>query len=520
MFDVPVQLELGGLSAEVSVTATRAERETRQIPLHVRHHHQGADRTDQPAVDRRRARRWPPTSRRSATAPSACARGCAGSTPRGCSCSWTASGSTPRGRRPTARARKSGSSRPDAISRMEIVNGAGTLLYGSDALAGTINIITNEPSFSDRPRWLYGFNGFYSTNEHGAARHGDGRRDGAALRRPRCRRGRSRSTTTRPAASASKTRGRSSPPARSTGPTRSTTTSASPSTRFPIRSTRRTSARATRSRARARRAISSTCRASFKLGERRTLRVRYQRRRMDDVGFPDFAPPYFFNATSLPHSDLDRVSARYEAQAVTPWLANLSLTAHYQRTERLLQNLLPVQFPAPTRRRLLPDQRLPARHPVRDRTARLDARRRPAGRDRAGREPRADDRASRSIATAAATSARRRPPRRWSARWCSASAVPRPVVFPVAGAARPALGGASGSRARCEPARRRAVRAGRMAAPAEPVARRRAARRLLQRHDRGHAGLRRRVGRRRRACRRSIPPRCPTPTAPPTPGRR
>ena len=85
-----------------------------------------------------------------------------------------------------------------------------------------------------------------------------------------------------------------------------------------------------------------------KLGERRTLRVRYQRRRMDDVGFPDFAQPYFFNATSLPQSDLDRVSARYEAQAVTPWLANLSLTAYYQRTERLLHNQLPVQFPAPT----------------------------------------------------------------------------------------------------------------------------------------------------------------------------
>ena len=85
-----------------------------------------------------------------------------------------------------------------------------------------------------------------------------------------------------------------------------------------------------------------------KLGENRTVRVRYQRRQMNDVGFPDFAQPYFFNATSLPQSDLDRVSARYEARAVTPWLANLSLTAHYQKTERLLRNLLPVQFPAPT----------------------------------------------------------------------------------------------------------------------------------------------------------------------------
>src|SRR6185503_5547113 len=71
-------------------------------------------------------------------------------------------------------------------------------------------------------------------------------------------------------------------------------------------------------------------------------------RTMDDVGFPDFVQPYFFNATSLPRSDLDRVSARYEAQAITNWLANLSLTAHYQRTQRVLQNLLPVQFPAPT----------------------------------------------------------------------------------------------------------------------------------------------------------------------------
>ena len=56
---------------------------------------------------------------------------------------------------------------PDSISRMEVVNGAGTLMYGSDALAGTINIITNEPTFTPQLEWLYGFNGFYSTNENG-----------------------------------------------------------------------------------------------------------------------------------------------------------------------------------------------------------------------------------------------------------------------------------------------------------------------------------------------------------------
>src|SRR6185436_19557272 len=75
---------------------------------------------------------------------------------------------------------------------------------------------------------------------------------------------------------------------------------------------------------------------------------------MSDVGFGDFAQPYFFNATSLPYSNLDRISARYEAQAVTPWLANLSLTTYYQRTERLLENTLPVQFPAPTAVKFFP----------------------------------------------------------------------------------------------------------------------------------------------------------------------
>jgi hypothetical protein len=33
--DVPVQLDLGGVTAEVTVTAARADRESRQIPLHV-----------------------------------------------------------------------------------------------------------------------------------------------------------------------------------------------------------------------------------------------------------------------------------------------------------------------------------------------------------------------------------------------------------------------------------------------------------------------------------------------------
>ena len=55
----------------------------------------------------------------------------------------------------------------DAIERVEVIAGAGSLMYGTDALAGTVNIITNEPNFTPARRLTYGFNGFYSTNEHG-----------------------------------------------------------------------------------------------------------------------------------------------------------------------------------------------------------------------------------------------------------------------------------------------------------------------------------------------------------------
>ena len=89
---------------------------------------------------------------------------------------------------------------PDAISRMEIVNGAGTLLYGSDALAGTINIITNEPGFSATR--VCCTDSTASTAPTRTAPAGPPR---SGPRRPTTRfgsrRGWSRTTTTRPATS-------------------------------------------------------------------------------------------------------------------------------------------------------------------------------------------------------------------------------------------------------------------------------------------------------------------------------
>ncbi len=143
ILDVSVQIELGKITAEVSVTAARAERENLQIPLHV-------DSISSTTVEQSN-----PLSTGDALTMTA---------------NITPVGNGPFGVRPRLRGLDStrllvlvdgerlntarqatdrtgaevGLISTDAISRMEVVNGAGTVLYGTDALAGTINIITND----------------------------------------------------------------------------------------------------------------------------------------------------------------------------------------------------------------------------------------------------------------------------------------------------------------------------------------------------------------------------------------
>ena len=343
--DVPVQLELGGMTAQVSVTANRAEREVRRIPLHIETMPEAAIEQQNPLS----------TGDVLTSAPNV-----------------TPVGNGPFGVRPRLRGLDStrllvlvdgerlnsarqatdrtgaevGLVSTDAIRSVEIVNGAGTLMYGSDALAGTINIITNEPQFSAKPELLYGFNGFYSSNENGmrgtatlgatTPRLALGVQAGAE-NYDNYRAGKLDVEDTRPFfASGQLNR------ADTIDDNFGFTFNAFPD---PFNAPYvRTDNEALNSQAKGNFVNASSL---IRVGERRTVRVKYQRRRMSDVGFPDFTDPYFFNATSLPRSNLDRISARYEAQALTPWLANLSLATYFQKTDRLLQNTLPVQFPAP-----------------------------------------------------------------------------------------------------------------------------------------------------------------------------
>ncbi len=350
--ELPMTLEVGVLSAEVSVTASLSEREVRQIPLHV-------ETISAAAIEQANT----------------LSTGDALTT----AVNITPVGNGPFGVRPRLRGLDStrllvlvdgerlntarqatdrtgaevGLVSPDSISRMEIVNGAGTLMYGSDALAGTINIITNEPVFTPTKQLIYGFNGFYSSNENG-------------MRGTMTLGGTTPRFTFRVQAGAEQYDNYK-------------------AGQFDVEDTRPFFADGTLNQADTiddnfgfnfnafpdpfnapyvrtdDEILNSQADGKFinassliKLGERRSLRLRYQSRRMADIGYPDFEQPYFFNDTSLAHSNLDRFSARYEAQALTPWLANLSLTAYYQRTERLLRTTLPVQFPAPTPVRFFP----------------------------------------------------------------------------------------------------------------------------------------------------------------------
>jgi outer membrane receptor protein involved in Fe transport len=235
----------------------------------------------------------------------------------------------------------------DSVESLEVVGGSGSVLYGTDALAGTVNIITTQPKFSDTLRFTYGFDGFYTSNE-------DGRRGtvtlGASTRRLSLQVSGSMEDFGNYRAGASGA-GESSQrffdegrivqedtiddnfgfafnafPDPFNGPfTRSSAT-------IPFSSGTGNSINAT---------------GLYALSERQTIQVKYIRRRMEDVGFPDFQAPMFFAETSLPYNNLDRVSARYEGRSLTPWLTSLRVSTYWQDQRRLLRTRFPVQFPAP-----------------------------------------------------------------------------------------------------------------------------------------------------------------------------
>jgi len=236
----------------------------------------------------------------------------------------------------------------NTVSGLEVASGAGSVLYGTDALSGTINILTHQPRFSDGLRFTYGLDGYLSSNENG--------RRGAVTLGATGRRFAVQVTAGAEAyddyrAGAAGRDEDTSPFYTSGQITNVDTIDDNFGFHFntfpdPFNAPyARTSAVIPTSGASGK---SLNASGVFALTGTQTLQVKYIRREMDNVGFPDFEQPVFFSRTTLPYNDLDRVSARYEARSLTPWFTNLKVTGYFQDQRRLLRTEFPVQFPVPS----------------------------------------------------------------------------------------------------------------------------------------------------------------------------
>ena len=236
----------------------------------------------------------------------------------------------------------------NSVDNIEVVGGSGSVLYGTDALAGTINIITNRPSFSDALKFTYGFDGFYSSNENG-------RRGtvsfGASGSRFSVQFSSSKDSFDNYTAGAAG-KNEDTHAFFASGQIKNVDTIDTyfgfkfnafpdPFNQPYIRSS----------------AVIPTSGATgdnlnvsglFAISGTQTLQVKYIRRRIENAGFPDFQQPAFFQQVSLPFDNFDRVSAKYEARAIAPWFTSLRISAYFQDQDRLLRNQFPVQYPVPS----------------------------------------------------------------------------------------------------------------------------------------------------------------------------
>jgi outer membrane receptor protein involved in Fe transport len=232
------------------------------------------------------------------------------------------------------------------IERVEVLGGAGSVLYGTDALAGTINILTNQPRYSANRRVELGFDGFYSSNDNG--------RRGNVTVGVNDARWAVRFTGGTEAFDDYRAGGDFADSSQSlidAGVIEHLDTADQFGFEFgafpdPF------NAPFTRSNATVpssgMRASSGNLAATFRVTPRQELQLQYQRRRASDVGFPDFDTPFFFQQITLPWSRFDKLSGRYAVTGLADWFPRLAVSAYYQRQDRQLRNEIPVQFPVPS----------------------------------------------------------------------------------------------------------------------------------------------------------------------------
>lgn len=211
------------------------------------------------------------------------------------------------------------------IQALEVARGAGSLLYGTDALAGTVNIITKDTPRRNEDGFRVGaaFNGFASSNE-------DGRRGGRAVN------GSGRLFALRVFQSLERFGNYSSGDAPFIADSEVLNS--------------RSHAENTQANAR------------FFLNDQNTLKFNYDRRRAFDIGSPTLVG--VFNAF-FPFSNREKFSTGFERTKFNRYFARFSVSGYYQKQKRNFTNILNVPATPPFFRgssslaRRLPTQALP-----------------------------------------------------------------------------------------------------------------------------------------------------------------
>lgn len=201
----------------------------------------------------------------------------------------------------------------EQIETLEVTRGTGSVLYGTDALAGTVNIITRDAPRNRDQGFRFGatFNGYYSSNEAG-------RRGSLALT------GSGRFFSFRLAQSLERygnyftgdLSGAVIDGVAADGEVRNAQSHGS-NTQITTR---------------------------FFFDDDNDLRLSYDRRRVANIGVPTLVG--VFNAF-FPFSDRDKFSGRYETRDVNKYLARISASFHYQQQKRNFTNILNVPAAPP-----------------------------------------------------------------------------------------------------------------------------------------------------------------------------
>jgi hemoglobin/transferrin/lactoferrin receptor protein len=203
----------------------------------------------------------------------------------------------------------------DQVERVEVARGSGSVLYGTDALAGTINIITRDTPARQESGFKFGggFNGFFSSNETG--RRGSAYLTGAGSRF---------------AFRISQTLDRfdnyhTGPVPRADG-------------------SEDASSQATE-------VVNSQYHGSntqlvgrFFIDDSQSIKASYERRRAGNIGVPGAFGVF---TAFFPFSNRDKVSGRYEAQYLLPHLSWLTVSTYYQKQDRNFSNILSVPAAPP-----------------------------------------------------------------------------------------------------------------------------------------------------------------------------